>query len=563
LQVVAALAPYDGWLAKIVHGIEHCPVARGLHRKALNVDPKNTADAYVILHGVLYWRANGLLRVFVPIALRTDLIREFHDVPIAGHLGWRKCYQAMSQHYCWPGMPDEVRRYVISCPVCQLTKKTNQPKPPLRPLPTPARPFQHITLDWITGFPQDKKGKHALLHIVDRFSKWVISIPCTKTMNTVQLCDILWKEVFSWVGLPESITGDRDSRLTASQMRALCKFLGMKLKLSVAYHPQTDGTSERFHSTMLQMLRAFVSDNQRNWSEHIPALLYAYHNTIHTATGFTPHTILFGWNPRDIRAPLLSGVHDDHDLNSGDSDIDAWLKSRAHALRKAQVSLEHAREAMIRAQKASDKPHVYKVGDLVKISTDALPLRIEASQKPKLMPKYIGPLLVVSVSDKVVKVQLPASYSQVHDKFNVLDVRPWLHSDRSLDVSYPPVSPHPALNPIVQLLDRKPAGRRPRGIASLLDIPCSYFVVRKDQSTDWVRSHSLTEPYEVQLVKNFEKRFPRSERLPCNPVADYQAVMDPSALTRKVANLEEDVSDDELDLAAHEEVDRHFGALEA
>jgi transposase InsO family protein len=496
-------------------------------------------------------------------ALRTDLIREFHSVPISGHLGWRKCYQAMSQHYYWPGMPDEVRQYVICCPVCQRTKKTNQPKQPLRPLPVPARPFEHITLDWISAFPQDKNGKHALLHIVDRFSKWAISIPCTKFMNTVQLCDVLWKEVFSWVGLPESITGDRDSRLTASQMRALCKFLGMKLKLSVAYHPQTDGTTERFHSTMLQMLRAFVKASQKDWSEHIPALLYAYHNTVHTATGFTPHMLLFGWNPRDIRAPLFSGEHSDPELHSGDADIDAWLRSRAQALRKAQVSLEHARDAMIRAHNASDKPHVYKVGDLVKISTNALPLRVDASQKPKLMPKYIGPFLVVSVSDKVVQVQLPDSYSQVHDKFNVIDLRPWLHVDRSLDVSYPPVAPHPALNPIVQLLDRKPYGRRPRRIASFLDIPCCYFVVRKDQSTDWVRSHTLTEPYEVQLVKNFEKRFPRSERLPCNPVEDYQAVQEQSALTRKIRNLEENMSDDELDIVTHEEVEKHYGALKA
>jgi hypothetical protein len=181
--------------------------------------------------------------------------------------------------------------------------------------------------------------------------------------------------------------------------------------------PQTDGTSDRFHSTMLQMFRAFVSDSQKDWSEHIPALLYAYHNTVHTATGFTPHMILFGWNPRDIRAPLFSGEYNDSALNSGDADIDAWLRSRAQALRIAQVSLENARDAMIRAHEASDKPHVYKVGDLVKISTNALPLHVEASQKPKLMPKYIGPLLVVSVSGKVDNVRLPDSYSQVHDEF--------------------------------------------------------------------------------------------------------------------------------------------------
>jgi hypothetical protein len=109
---------------------------------------------------------------------------------------------------------------------------------------------------------------------------------------------------------------------------------------------------------------------------HVPAMLYAYHNTIHTATGFTPHFTLFGWSPRDLRAPLFSAAPDDKKVSSGDKDIDVWLHTRASALRKAQISLESAREAMIRAHKASDKPHVYAAGDLVKISTRVLPLRI-------------------------------------------------------------------------------------------------------------------------------------------------------------------------------------------
>jgi hypothetical protein len=139
-------------------------------------------------------------------------------------------------------MPENVREYVTHCPVCQRTKNTNQPKPPLRPLPVPARPFESNTLDWICGLPKDKRGKNALLHIVDRFTKWVISIPTTMHMTSAQLCNLLYEDVFSWVGLPTVIIGDRDTRLTAENMRELVKILGIKLKLSVAYHPQTDGT---------------------------------------------------------------------------------------------------------------------------------------------------------------------------------------------------------------------------------------------------------------------------------------------------------------------------------
>jgi hypothetical protein len=362
---------------------------------------------------------------------------------------------------------------------------------------------------------------------------------------------LMYKQVFSWVGLPESIVGDRDSRLTASAMRALCKHVQVKLKLSTAYHPQTDGESERFHSTMLQMLRAFVNHHHSDWSEHIPALLYAYHNTIHTATGFTPRMLLFGWCPRDLRAPLFAVAPHDEKVQCGDRDIDVWLNNRSHALRKAQISLEGAREAMIRAHKASGNHHVYAAGDLVKISTRVLPLRITSTQKPKLLPKYIGPFSVVSVSDTVVQVKLPESYKLVHDKFNVIDVRPWLSSDRSLDVAYPEVAPHPALNPIVQLLDRKKFGRAPKRIGSYLDIPCQYYAVRKNGEHEWIKSSALTEPGEVQLIKKFEKNFPRSASLPCESVKAYGA--------QKLAQVEEDISDDELDIGWHADVERHYG----
>jgi hypothetical protein len=250
---------------------------------------------------------------------------------------------------------------------------------------------------------------------------------------------------------------------------------------------------------------------------------------------------------------MFSAESDVDSMSSGHRDIDVWLHTRAKTLRKAQVSLESARQAMIRAQKSYGTPHVYAVDDLVKISTRALPLRLESTQKPKLLPKYIGPFTVVSVSDKVVQVKLPESYKQVHDKFNVVYVRPWLSSDRDLDIGYPAVAPHPALNPVVQILDRKRFGRAPKYLDSYLDIPCQYLVVPKDGSTRWVSNSQLTESEDVQLIKTFEKKYPRSEELPCEPVKAYNS--------SKAQGRPDDASDDELDIAWHDAVDQHYADL--
>ena len=233
--------------------------------------------------------------------------------------------------------------------------------------------------------------------------------------------------------------------------------------------------------------------------------------------------------------------------------IDVWMHTRAHDLRKAEVALKSAREAMNHAHKASDKSHVYVAGHMVRISTSVLPLRMTSTQKPKLLPKYIGPFEVLFVSGPVVQVKLPASYKHVHDLFNVIDVRSWLHSDRSLDCSYPAVAPHPALNPIVQLLDRKRYGRVKKHVGSYLDIPCQYFAVRKDGSQEWLRASALTEPADVQLMKEFEKTYPRSDRLPCDSVKAYGP--------EKVAQEDEGISDDELPIAWFAEVDQHYRQL--
>jgi hypothetical protein len=85
------------------------------------------------------------------------------------------------------------------------------------------------------------------------------------------------------------------------------------------------------------------------------------------------------------------------------------------------------------------------------------------------------------VSDIVVQLNLPDSYKLVHDKFNIIDERPWLSTDRSFDMAYPEIAPHPALNPIVQLLDRKRFGRAPKYLGSYLDIPCQYYVAHTNR----------------------------------------------------------------------------------
>jgi hypothetical protein len=191
LMLIAAIAPYDPWLHKIQQSMKADAVAYRLLRSATS--SKQQPD-YRTANGILYYVRDGLHRVYVPDAnrLRLQLMQQFHSSPIAGHIGAHKVYLAMRTHYYWPSMEQNITAYVQSCAVCQRTKSTLQPKLPIYPLPVPQRPFELITLDWLGQFPRNSKGHDSVLNIVDKLSKWVIVIPCSKTMNTDDLCQVLW-----------------------------------------------------------------------------------------------------------------------------------------------------------------------------------------------------------------------------------------------------------------------------------------------------------------------------------------------------------------------------------
>jgi hypothetical protein len=475
-------------------------------------------------------------------SLRHQLISEYHDSPIAGHFGAAKCIAALSQHYYWPGLDTEVKNYIACCEVCQRVKPTKQPNPAAHPLQVPDRPFEHITLDWVTGFPE-AGDCNAVLNVIDRFTKWAIVIPCNKEMKAQAFCEALWKHVFSWVGLPAIITGDRDTRITASESRKLFRYIGVKLQLSVAYRPQTDGQTERFNRVFLEMLRGYVNQYHTDWPAHIPAVVYAYNNTVHSSTGYTPHRLLFGWCPRDIRAPLSC-------VRSEYADVESILTRYKTDFAKAKVSLEQARQRMIKAAKASPNAFEYKVGDLVKISTRTLEPQAPDSQVKKLQPKYLGPFTVTALVGSSVKVDLPNSFSPlIHDVFNVHDIRPWLSVD-GFDVSLP-YTHDPAQNPVVAVLDRKAApGRVPKKLDSLLYIPAQYFIVRKSGLCEWVHQRTLKNPTDRMLLLEFERLYPRSKDKECASVSAY-----PTVVRAEEETDEEAESPDEIEYNAPWEFD--------
>jgi hypothetical protein len=505
------------------------PAAKGIiaEQKKESFARKRMQDAqspgvrtnWKLVSGVLMFAGDAQLRLYVPQTMRTRLIREYHEIAIAGHFGWQKVYHAMSQWYYWDSMKSDIKSFVKACPQCQLYKPTPQPSTEIIPSPVLSRPFAEISLDWVSGLPRTPKKKDSVLNIIDRFSKWAICIPCDKTMTSAQLIDILWDKVFSWVGLPVQIIGDRDTRLTADRMRALAKGLCVRLALSASYRPQTDGSTERFNRTFLSMIRTCCHKHPKSWDRELPSLMYAYNNTVHSSTGYTPHFLLFGWNPIDLRVPICFQTSSLH------PDIDAYLSSRAATFQLARAALERARKAMIAQRKASANAHVYSVGDQVKISARVLKPCTSASSKAKMQPLYIGPLEVSQLlGPKTLSVRLPDNYS-VNNAFNFEDVRPWFdHAAHALDPEYPAVQSQPDLNPIISIVNRRRLPGRLPAAEELIDIPCEYQALRRNGDVEWLPSSAsqlLDDDSARNCLVTFELRYPRDTLRPCNSIEDY------------------------------------------
>jgi len=195
--------------------------------------------------GMLYFNK----RLYVPNedSLRKLILDEFHISHYTGHPGYQKMVTALRKEYYWPGMKKNVAEYLERCLECQQIKAEHlHPAGLLQPLPIPEWKWETISMDFITGLPRTKKNNDSIMVVVDKLSKAAHFIPVWSTYKAVQIAHIFMKNVFKLHGLPKVIS-DRDVKFTSAFWRTLFAELGTQLNFSTAYHPQTDGQTERVH----------------------------------------------------------------------------------------------------------------------------------------------------------------------------------------------------------------------------------------------------------------------------------------------------------------------------
>lgn len=374
---------------------------------------------------------SGLLRyngkAYVPRSLVPEILNSFHDDGTAGHLGARKTKMRVRQYYYWPGLAADVDQHVKTCDSCQRTKpRRHAPYGFLASLPTPARPFQEISLDFVTGLPPSTHPftarKHdAILVIVDRFTKYALYVPTTKTLTSSGFAELFFYHVFRPYGLPDGIVSDRDSLFTSNFWTAVCKLLDTSRRLSTAYHPQTDGQTERQNQSLEHYLRAYCNWHQSDWASLLTLAEWTYNTSIHSATNASPASLLLGYQPKgpnDVATPVSA-------VPAADDRVRALLEGRTHA----RELLRKSNETYARWYDRKRTDQSFQVGDWVLLSTKNLKQRRPSR---KLSDRYIGPYQVTRVmsSGLAFELDLPPSLKQ-HNVFPISSLEPFHGTDES------------------------------------------------------------------------------------------------------------------------------------
>jgi len=265
------------------------------------------------------WYYRG--KLYVPHTCIQHVLSALHDDMYSGmHLGVKKTLSKVGEKFYWPTWRKDTIQYVSTCEICQKAKPSNVRYGLLSPLPVPDKPFQSITMDFIVSLPVSGKQKYdAILTVVDRLSKFCLLFPCHTDITGLETARLLHSHVFNRYGFPEVIVSDRDPKFTSAFYTEWCRILRIRQNLSTAFHPETDGQSERFNRTLQQVLRCYCSEDHSCWSDVLPAVEFAINAAPNQTTTVAPFMALFGFvpsSPLDIelkghvfRSPLANDYH--------------------------------------------------------------------------------------------------------------------------------------------------------------------------------------------------------------------------------------------------------------
>lgn len=374
---------------------------------ALELGDVQMPDCSFDKRGALLYRGKIWVPDFEP--LRTALIQRTHDHHVTGHPGRDITLAILQRDYFWPQQYLAVKKFLRNCGVCGRSKHWRQKRQGfLRPLPIPDRFHSELSIDFMTELPaKEEDDPRFLMVLTDRLLKSVV-LEATKSMEAEECAETFLNCHVRFHGFPHALTSDRGSNWVSRFWARLCELTGVERRLSTAFHPQTDGATERMNQEVLNYLRAFITYAQYDWPRLLPMCMLGLNNRPSSVTKFSPFFMEHGYDIEPIQQKW----------NQEKSSIDPKIRAEnfvsrlkegeelaAAAMATAQQIMEHKAN---RDRKAAE---VFKVGDTVwlnlrNVTTPQLKKKLSWTQAKYKVTRVLAP--------DVYQLSVPSS---IHNRF--------------------------------------------------------------------------------------------------------------------------------------------------
>ena len=374
---------------------------------------RNTPEWLTSRDGLIFH--DGLVYIPANQTLCAEIIRQHHDTAIAGHPRTDRTQEAIWRNFWWPHMHTEIATYVQACQECQQMKiDWTAWHAPLVPHNVPPHPWHTISIDMIGPLPTSH-GNDTILVIVDKFSKCLILEPVTTRLTALGVAEIYKRRVFSQWGIFEKVISDCGSTFISEFMVELYKLLKIKKNPSTAYHPQTNGQTERMNQEIETYLQFFCNHDQSNWSQELSLAEFTYNDHRNKTTGFSPFFLTTGTHPWKGFEPCIN-------KSTKCDAAKEFVEQMMTNWNKAKDGLRHAQEVMQSVyNRTKQAPIKYQIRDKVMLDVQHLKLHRPSS---KLSGKFLGPFKILSKEGhSAYHLKLPKSWT-VHPVFNKVLLQP-------------------------------------------------------------------------------------------------------------------------------------------
>jgi hypothetical protein len=370
-------------------------------------------------------------------------------------------------------MKQYLNNKIAECPVCQISKTERVPYPGLLdPLPIPHRKWSEISLDFVEGLPTSK-GKNVILVVVDRLTKYSHFLPLSHPYTVKEVANIFIKNIIKLHGPPTVITSDRDRIFQSKVWKDIFSALQIELHFSTAYHPESDGQTERVNQCLEQYLRCMTFAEPKKWMQWLAAAEWWYNCSYHTAIKMSPFEALYEYPP-----PLITALPVNTEMAP---EAEETIRDKDHMLKVLQQNLAKAQGTMKKFADQHRTARTFELGDMVYLKMQNHREHALGKGNPrKLASKWYGPFRILqTVGKRAYKLQLPEG-TQIHDVFHVNQLKKHLGPMAVPNSKLPLVAPSGKLKiyPIA-ILQRRIVPRN----AGEYDIPVTQWLIHWQDMT--------------------------------------------------------------------------------